>query len=302
MGIPALSKKFIFSVLFLLPVVFPVGFARADEPGESAWKRIVVIGASASAGFNTRREAGRTVTLAKIVEQMVEVEHEKVLNTSSSLFFMNPRWMGTQAIRSAAKARATLVLAVDFLFWFGYGAKSEERRMEDLEFALKSLSELKCPILLSRIPDMKASVGKMLSVRQVPRPGTLKSLNERIDAWAAEHRNVVMVPMAEFLNDLRAGKSVKVDEISYPEDSLRTLLQRDELHPTLEGMVALTALSFFKLCERHKELSKDDFEMNPQLVKKRVKAAVARSRKKQDKASAGRSAPEAGPESKKKDD
>ena len=149
---------------------------------------------------------------------------------------------------------------------------------------------------------MRASVGKMLSVRQMPSPGTLKRLNERIDAWAAEHKNVVMVPMAEFLNDLRAGKSVKVDEISYPEGSLRTLLQRDELHPTLEGMVALTALSFFKLCERHKELSKDDFEMNPQLVKKRVKAAVARSRKKQDKASAGRSAPEAGPESKKKDD
>ena len=47
MGIPALSKKFIFSVLFLLPLVFPVGFARADEPGESAWKRIVVIVASA---------------------------------------------------------------------------------------------------------------------------------------------------------------------------------------------------------------------------------------------------------------
>ena len=66
-------------------------------------------------------------------------------------------------------------------------------------------------------------------------------------------------------------------------------------------MVALTALSFFKLCERHKELSKDDFEMNPQLVKKRVKASIARGRKERNKASAGQATPGAEPESKKKD-
>jgi len=275
----ALLRKFVFSAVFLLPGLLPLAPAWADDVVESAWKRIVVVGASASAGFNTRREAGKTVNLAKIVEQMLEVDHDKVLSTASPLFFMNPRWMGAQAIRSAKEARATLVLAVDFLFWFGYGAKSEGRRMEDLDVGLKYLAELKCPILLSRIPDMKASVGKMLSPRQVPQPETLKSLNKRIDTWAAEHKNVVMVPMAEFLNDLRAGKGVEVAEIKYPEGSIRTLLQRDELHPTLEGMVALTALSFFKLCERHKSLSRGDFEMDPQVVKKRVIAAAGGGRK-----------------------
>ena len=283
MGIPVLLRQLVFPAVFLLPALLPARLACADDAAKNIWKRIVVIGASASAGFNTRREAGRTVNLAKIIEHMVEVEHDEVLNTSSPLFFMSPRWMGTQAIRSAKEARATLVVAVDFLFWFGYGSKSEDRRMEDLEAGLKYLSELKCPVLLSRIPDMKASVGKMLSPRQVPRPATLKGLNERIDAWAAEHKNVIMVPMAEFLNDLRAGKAVKVAKISYPEGSIRTLLQRDELHPTLEGMVAVTALSLFKLCERHEELSQDDFEMDPQVVKKRVIAAVRRGKKPEDK-------------------
>jgi hypothetical protein len=48
-------------------------------------------------------------------------------------------------------------------------------------------------------------------------------------------------------------------------------------------MVAVTALSLFKLCERHEELSQNDFEMDPQVVKKRVIAAVRRGKKPEDK-------------------
>ncbi len=50
-----------------------------------------------------------------------------------------------------------------------------------------------------------------------------------------------------------------------------------------EVVVALMALSLFKLCERHKELSQDDFEMDPQVVKKRVIAEVRRGKKPEDK-------------------
>ena len=284
-------RQLVLSIAFLAPTLFPAGFLSAEDAPETPWKRIVVIGASASAGFNTRREAGKTANLAKVIEAMLEAEHDKVVNVSSGLFFMNPRWMGAQSIRRAVEVKATLVVAIDFLFWFGYGAKSEEKRFEDLDIGLKYLSELKCPILLSRIPDMKASVGKMLSPRMVPRPATLKELNARIDAWSAGRKNIVMVPMARFINDLRAGKGVEVSEISYPAGSIRKLLQRDELHPTLEGLAAVTALSFIKLCEHTKEVSTKDFEMNPQVVRERVIAVVRAVKKKSRKVPTKKTSP-----------
>ena len=144
---------------------------------------------------------------------------------------------------------------------------------------LQYLAGLKCPILLSRVPDMKASVGKMLSARQVPRPETLEKLNKRIDAWASERKNVVMVPMAEFVDDLRAGKGVSVSDIVYPPGSIRKLLQRDELHPTLEGLAAVTALSFIKFCESNKKVSVDDFERRPLVIRERVIAAIRAAKK-----------------------
>ena len=286
MGSLAVLRQLAFSAAFLVPVLFSVGFLPAEDGSETPWKRIVVIGASASAGFNTWREAGKTVNIAKVIEAMLGAEHDKVVNVSSGFFFMNPRWMGTQSIRRAVEVKATLVVAVDFLFWFGYGAKSEEKRFEDLDVALKYLSELECLVLLSRIPDMKASVGKMLSARMVPKSATLKKLNARIDAWSAGRKNIIMVPVAKFIDDLRAGKGIEVAEISYPAGSLRKLLQRDELHPTLEGLAAVTALSLIKLCEYSKEVSTDDFEMDPQVIKERVIAAVRAAKKKPPKAPA----------------
>lgn len=274
MSFPAVLRQFVFSAAFLVPTLFPAGSLPAEDGSETPWKRIVVIGASASAGFNTAREAGKTTNLAKVIDAMLEVDHDRVVNVSSGFFFMNPRWMGTQSIRRAVEVKATLVVALDFLFWFGYGPKNERRRLEDLDTGLKYLSRLECPILLSRIPDMKASIGKMLSARQVPKPATLKKLNERIDAWAAGRKNVVMVPMARFINDLRAGKGIEVADISYPAGSIRRLLQRDELHPTVEGLAAVTALSFIKFCEHNKKVSLADFERKPRVIRERVIAAV----------------------------
>ena len=287
----AVLRKLVFPAIFLAPFLFSAGFLPAEDGSETPWKRIVVIGASASAGFNTAREAGRTVNIAKVIEAMLRAEHDKVVNVSSGFFFMNPRWMGTQSIRRAVEVKATLVVAVDFLFWFGYGAKSEEKRFEDLDVALKYLSELKCLVLLSRIPDMKASVGKMLSARMVPGPATLKKLNARIDAWSAGRKNIIMVPMARFIDDLRAGKGIKVAEISYPAGSIRKLLQRDELHPTLEGLAAVTALSFIKLGEHSREVSTDDFEMIPQVIRERAIAAVRATKKKSREAPAKKTPP-----------
>ena len=71
MSFPAVLKQTVFSVVFLVHVLFPAGALRAEGGPETPWQRIVVIGASASAGFNTGREAGRTANLARVIEAML---------------------------------------------------------------------------------------------------------------------------------------------------------------------------------------------------------------------------------------
>ena len=68
MSFPAVLKPISFSAVFLVPVLFSAGTLHAEGAAETPWQRIVVIGASASAGFNTGREAGRTANVARVIE------------------------------------------------------------------------------------------------------------------------------------------------------------------------------------------------------------------------------------------
>ena len=52
--------------------------------------------------------------------------------------------------------RVSLIVAIDFLFWFGYGAgKDAEGRMASLEQGLDLLEGLMGPILLGDLPDVR---------------------------------------------------------------------------------------------------------------------------------------------------
>jgi hypothetical protein len=141
-------------------------------------------------------------------------------------------------------------VAVDFLFWFGYGTinaegkplASEDERLALLERGLELLEDFECPIVVGDFPDMSDSIGLMLLESQVPEEATLERLNARLRAWAAERKNVAVLPLAHGVETLRSGEAFTLGKLSYPEQSTERLLQSDHLHPTLEGLVLIAHL------------------------------------------------------------
>jgi hypothetical protein len=251
--------------------------AAPEPPKPGLLDRIVVIGASASAGHGTGREIGeheRDVPLALVLKAMIKSPKTGIVDASDAMFFIAPESTGVEQIEKAKKSEPTCVVAIDYLFWFAYGnLPSLERRQERLAKGLKLLADLDCPVLVSELPDMRRATEGRLNPRMVPDPKMLEAMNARIVAWAKARENAVLVPLAQKLADLHAGKAVRVAEITWkPPDSLAEILQKDKLHPTLMGLGMMAALSLETLAER-KLVSGTEIELDARAAVKKVLAA-----------------------------
>src|ERR1041385_1598494 len=103
----------------------PAAVAPAPAPKAAArppWDRIVMIGASASAGFTESEPLGgpnsAQYRLSRYVEAALSVPHEPVQNLANAMFFIQPEAAGRHQLDQALKSKPTLVIGVDFLFWF----------------------------------------------------------------------------------------------------------------------------------------------------------------------------------------
>jgi len=200
-----------------------------------------VIGASMSDGM------GLETNLAGVLEVMLQGERAPVDSASSTFLFANPVELGGEMLAEARAARPTLLVATDFLFWFGYGTMnaeqgllvSESERLVLLDSALVQLEAFDCPIVVADYPNMEDAVGKMLLEAQLPEPQTLVALSERVRAWAAERSDVIVVPMDRIVREMRAGKAFTIGRHAWPEESTERMLQEDQLHPTIEGLCAI---------------------------------------------------------------
>jgi len=216
----------------------------ANAPCELT-RRVLAIGASATAGFGTSAD------LARAFQACLPEPSEHAGALGSQWFFLRPLTSGTEQVQSALAAEPTLVLAIDFLFWFGYGAldadgaplADEDGRLALLERGLALLEPVRCPLVIGDFPDMSAAVGKMLLPVQMPEQATLARLNARVAAWAAERPHVRLVPLARLLGTLARGEALRVGALEYAAGETSALLQRDELHPTREGLIALAVLA-----------------------------------------------------------
>ncbi len=214
---------------------------------ERALERVVVIGASMSAGFALDVEVGRAVSLSDVLDRMLIAPHAPVANFSNLYFFMQPGTIGSEMAAKAAAARPTLVTALDFLFWYGYGfVRDEEERLGRLEEGLRTLEAFQCRVIVGDLPDMSESIGKMLAAGQVPSPPMRARLNRRIAQWTQE-RGATVVPLSEIVEKLRSGGEIRAGTRTYAGADSQALLQGDRLHPTLEGLacVAILALDRF---------------------------------------------------------
>lgn len=220
-----------------------LAFARADAAqAPSAVERVVVVGASLSAGFGTDR------SFASVLDASLRGPHQAPLGLGDELFFTSPLQIGPRQVSTAQDAEPTLVVAIDFLFWFGYGTTDaqggaielESERLELLERGLEILADIECPLVVGDFPDMSAAVGKMLLPGQMPETSTLPLLSKRVREWAAGRKSTYVLPLSEIVAKLHADGEVQIGRHTFPSGA--RLLQPDQLHPTLDGMVAVAQL------------------------------------------------------------
>ncbi len=227
-------------LLFLLPLLLP---AQQPSSRPSAGRgRVVVLGASLSAGF------GNGLPLRKILEKAAGKKKVPILDTATSLFFLKPLAFGPFQVKKALAAKPSLVIGLDFLFWYLYGGVPERARLERLKKGLRLLERLgKTPLILGDIPDMHGASPDMLPPKAIPRKETIRKAGEAIRAWAEKHPMVRIFPLAEYTDlckkkgwDLEPGPGERPFPPVHIDPS--RLLQKDRLHPSRAGALLLGRL------------------------------------------------------------
>lgn len=225
--------------------------------------RVVVLGASTSAGYGLKQELRAEVQMADILDCVLLGEREPTLDLADVALFQDPPQRAAASVDQALEAHPSLVVAIDFLFWFGYSSSwvRDEDRDAQLEQGLAILDRLKCPILVGDLPDMSPALagegpfgGPLIQPQMIPAPQQLARLNARIRAWADERERVLVVPMAKLMDDLRGVTGLEVHGNRWEPESLRLLLQRDLLHPRLEGSIGLVLLALDQLASAREGL------------------------------------------------
>lgn len=226
---------------------------------------LAILGASASAGFGVMVVGpggdGPGVVGTRLSEIVLAIDEPPpvvVRDWSTASFFTNPLEIGPEAVRRCLDGSPDAILAIDFLFWFAYGAfdaqgeriVDESQRDGLFEVGLSLLDSIDVPILIGDLPDVRGANPRMLSRWQVPSVETLTRLNERLVAWAEAKPHVRIFPLAERTRiaiEDRGPPKPRAEAPTGPRETLDApepppgppLLQRDRLHPTFEGLVQI---------------------------------------------------------------
>ena len=198
-------------------------------------------------------------------------------------FFLDPVGRGTELRETALKAKPTLVIGIDFLFWFAYGYMPDARRADSLERGLGLLEAIECPLVIADLPDMRRASDPtevmipFLAPRQIPSVETLATLNARIEAWAKERKGVTVLPLSRFVRSIEEETPITVRDETYESDDLIDLLQDDLLHPSPEGYALLTQLLFETLIAEHDEITAEHVAWGSDGLIERLEKRTARA-------------------------
>lgn len=215
--------------------------------------RVATVGASATDGFGifVVRETpiGRIPTGWTLAKSLRAASKNSVVvsDLGTSMFFLAPAETGSRLFSRALRADVDLIVAIDFLFWFAYGntaadgklMRTPEERAAMIERGLNILDRYTGPLVVGDLPDMSNAIGHLLSAKQVPSANVRASLNQRIHAWAEARPRVRIFPLAAITEQLRASKPFSIGSHTWKGDALSGLLQRDQLHPTIDGQIAM---------------------------------------------------------------
>lgn len=272
------------------------------------YDRIAVVGASASDGFgvSVRADAPPADSTAKkpipirmnlsdVLRYAATSQRVIMHHYSSGFFFANPGPTGQGEIYRALKIKPTLVLGLDFLFWYVYGTVTAEGkpmttgadRFSNLELGLEQLDRIVnagIPLVIADIADMHDAIGKMLSENQVPDIDTIEKVNARIMEWVKARPLVKIMPLAQILETLKKGGSIDLAGKSWNPAELGALLQDDQLHPTFAGTIVIAA-GLIDLAKSNDPSTPPPFDFDPKLIRERVleKAATKKEVKAESK-------------------
>lgn len=233
---------------------------EAPSASTTIFDRVALIGASATAGFGVHVDAigadgvSREMHGADLGDVLrAACMRPVVLSRYGTMWFFNdPLGTGQSQIDRVLRFKPSCVLGVDFLFWYGYGSinahgealTEESQRLELLEVGLAQLDRVVStgvPVVVGDFPDMHESVGKMLRARQMPSNESLSKLNQRLVAWAATRPNVRVLHLSTLAPTLDRGDPIEIRGRTWSKDADGALLQRDRLHPTFIGAMAMLA-------------------------------------------------------------
>ena len=245
--------------LFLLAFASPAQEKKAAPGPAKLLDRVAVMGASVSAGFGLSKELEVATPLAKLFDAALIDPPTETQNLADNLFFLGPFYKGKELTDRAIKSDPTLVVAVDFLFWYGmyYRHQKPADRMAGLERGLKQLERLDCPVVVGDFPDIRRALkGKhevtgrpVVFPSMIPAEETRAAMNTRVHAWAAKRKNVVLVPLSTFLDDLATGKPLVLPQDQAFAGKVEEILQVDLLHPKLRGTQALVLTILDKVAQ-----------------------------------------------------
>lgn len=211
--------------------------------------RVAFVGASVSAGagnaaeLEVRRDVGLGTFLAAAYTAAPEAPPAPT-DLGSTYFFMDPRANGAKQIAAAREADSTVVVALDFLFWYAFGERTlfDPRRAQGLEEGLRALEKLECPIVLGDLPNIEHALtgvgpfgGPLVHRGMLPTEPERLAMNERISAWAKERGQVAVVPLSDLVAHMKDGGTVKLRGSSWTVEEIGEALQKDRLHPTVPG-------------------------------------------------------------------
>jgi len=245
-----------------------------NQKSQKPWQRIVMIGASATAGFTENELFGGPQTaqykLSRYIEAALIEPHDPVRSLASTLLFLQPETEAQRQIELAREAKPSMVIGVDFLFWFCYGeGPTDQQRLARFEKGLKLLEPLGCSLVIGDIPDASAALNRMLGPEDMPSSAAMVAANRRLKQWAASRTNVVIVPLATFMRTVLANGALSVHGRTLPAGKTGILLQNDRLHPSAPGCAVLALMALDSFQSKRPESAANEIRWDPQEVFRR---------------------------------
>jgi hypothetical protein len=215
-----------------------------DAPSAPLFKHIVLLGASVTSGFDTTHPFGGPKTIqnrfSHFIEAAIPGPHDPVSTHANVLLFMQAREMMEKQIAATIAEKPTLVIGLDSLFWFCYGADmNEQQRLAKFDIGLHLLERIGAPLVVGDLPNATKAVGGILEKGEMPELATLAQCNEKLKAWVAGRKNVILFPLSEIMSQAQADDVVSVGGLSWEKGKSHDLLQSDDLHPSRLGLAAL---------------------------------------------------------------